>query len=68
MEMMRTPDIYRELYEEALEKRKEDQEKIMWLKQKAREAQRKWKRLMRVGLGLLTAVNVVAWIVILTVR
>lgn len=68
MEMMRTPDIYRELYEEALEKRKEDREKIMWLKQKAREAQRKWKRLMRVGLGLLTAVNVVAWIVILTVR
>ena len=68
MEMMRTPDIYRELYEEALEKRKEDREKIMWLKQKAREAQRKWKRLMRVGLGLLTAVNVAAWIVILTVR
>ncbi len=68
MEMMQTPDIYRELYEEALEKRKEDREKIMWLKQKAREAQRKWKRLMRVGLGLLTAINVAAWIVILTVR
>ncbi len=68
MEMMRTPDIYRELYEEALEKRKEDRQTIMWLKQRAREAQRKWKRLMRVGLGLLTAVNVVAWIVILTVR
>lgn len=68
MEMMRTPDIYRELYEESLEKRKEDREKIMWLKQKARESARKWKRLMRVGLGLLTAVNVVAWIVILTVR
>ena len=68
MEMMRTPDIYRELYEEALEKRKEDREKIMRLKQRARESARKWKRLMRVGLGLLTAVNVAAWIVILTVR
>lgn len=68
MEMMRTPDIYRELYEESLEKRKEDREKIMWLKQKARESARKWKRLMRVGLGLLTAINVAAWIVILTVR
>lgn len=68
MEMMRSPDIYRELYEEALEKRKEDREKIMWLKQRARESARKWKCLMRVGLGLLTAINVAAWIVILTVR
>lgn len=68
MEMMRSPDLYRELYEEALAKRKEDKERIMWLKQQAREAQRKWRRLMNVGLGLLTAVNVVAWIVILTVR
>lgn len=62
MEMMRSPDLYRELYEEALAKRKEDKERIMWLKQQAREAQRKWRRLMNVGLGLLTAVNLAAWI------
>ena len=64
MEMMRSPDLYRELYEEALAKRKEDKERIMWLKQQAREAQRKWRRLMNVGLGLLTAVNVAAWIAV----
>ena len=68
MEMMRSPDLYRELYEEALAKRKEDKERIMWMKQQAREARRKWRRLMNVGLGLLTAVNLAAWIVILTVR
>jgi len=64
MEMMRSPDLYRELYEEALAKRKEDKERIMWLKQQAREAQRKWRRLMNVGLGLLTAVNLAAWIAV----
>ena len=64
MEMMRSPDLYRELYEEALAKRKEDKERIMWMKQQAREAQRKWRRLMNVGLGLLTAVNLAAWIAV----
>ena len=68
MEMMRTPDIYRELYEEALAKRKEDRQTIMWLKQRARESARRWTRARNVGLGLLTAVNVAAWIVILAVR
>lgn len=68
MEMMRSTDIYRQLYEESLDKRKAQKERIMWYKQRAREAERRWKRLMRLGLGLVTALNIVAWVVILAVK
>jgi len=67
VEMMRYSDIYRQLYEESLDKRRAQKEEIMWYKQRAREAERKWRRLAHVGLGLLTAVNMAAWILAFTI-
>ena len=55
--------MYKGLYESACEGRKEAREMAMWYKRLYREERRARRRLAHIGLGVVTAINVAAWVV-----
>lgn len=58
------PDrMYRELYEAACEGRRKERAVANWYKRQYREERRARRRLAHIGLGVVTAINVAAWIV-----
>lgn len=67
MEIAPRTDLYRQLYEESLAKRQAQREEIMWLKQQAREAARKRRKLTNLGFAVLTLVNIAAWVLAFTI-